>query len=233
MKLDISEVVADFPDTRVALVVARGLANAEARSDGLAEAIAAIEAEVVARIGAGRPADLPEVQDWRQVFRGFGVKKTSYRSSVEALLRRIHGGDGLPRVNSLVDAYNAVSARFAMPVGADDLARVTGTLAFRRARPGDSFIRLGATDEDPPKAGEVVYADAAHVLCRRWNWSQDGRSAIGPETTDAVLTVQRQAHGRSVEEAAQTLGTWISTQAGGRAGWGVATAARPIVELNL
>ena len=42
-----------------------------------------------------------------------------------------------------------------------------------------------ADSEEPeaPKAGEVVYADAAHVLCRRWNWRQDARSLITPATT--------------------------------------------------
>ena len=43
---------------------------------------------------------------------------------------------------------------------------------------------------DPPKAGEVVYADEEKVLCRRWNWRQDARSVIRPDTRRAVVTLQ-------------------------------------------
>jgi len=48
-----------------------------------------------------------------------------------------------------------------LAVGADDLDLLSGGLAFRYARPGDSFVALGdaAATDDPPKPGEVVYAD--------------------------------------------------------------------------
>ena len=53
------------------------------------------------------------------------------------------------------------------------------------------------TGERPeaPKPGEVVYADAAHVLCRRWNWRQDARSLITAATTRAVVTLQANGAG--------------------------------------
>jgi hypothetical protein len=35
---------------------------------------------------------------------------------------------------------------------------------------------------EAPKPGEVVDADASHVLCRRWNWRQDARRLITPQT---------------------------------------------------
>src|SRR5256885_3094490 len=60
------------------------------------------------------------------------------------------------------------------------------TTLFRSyAREGDSFVDMAEAGEEPeaPKAGEVVFADAAHVLCRRWNWRQDARSIITPATT--------------------------------------------------
>ena len=58
----------------------------------------------------------------------------------------------------------------------------------------------GASAEDPPKEGEVVYADAEKVLCRRWNWRQDARSLVTPETRRAVVTLQ--ANGEGALEAA-------------------------------
>ena len=60
----------------------------------------------------------------------------------------------------------------------------------------------GEDPNDPPKAGEVVYADARHVLCRRWNWRQDARSAVSTRTRRAALTVQSNGFG-DVEAAAR------------------------------
>ena len=86
-----------------------------------------------------------------------------------------------------------------LPLGADDLDRVMPPLAFRYAREGDSFVDMADVEEggepEAPKPGEVVYADAAHVLCRRWNWRQDARSIIRPETRRAVVTVQSNGAG--------------------------------------
>ena len=176
---------------------------------------------------------LVELQRWRAAYKAFGVKKTSYRSSVERLLKAVQQGRGLPRVNSLVDAYNAVSLQFRMPVGADDFAKLEGDLAFRIARPGDNFFALGAEtpSDDPPKAGEVVYADAEKLLCRRWNWYQDARSATSLETREAVLTVQ------SLETdpapAAAALADWLSRHCGAGCAWAVAERSRPVADVEL
>jgi DNA/RNA-binding domain of Phe-tRNA-synthetase-like protein len=81
---------------------------------------------------------------------------------------------------------------------------------------------------DPPKDGEVVYADAAHVLCRRWNWRQDARTALSPATTRAVITVQ--ANGSSdLDAAVADLTELVGRFAGGRCRVAVADAATPVV----
>jgi DNA/RNA-binding domain of Phe-tRNA-synthetase-like protein len=190
--LDIGEVVQRFPTFRVALIVAEGLAIHEERPEDLAAAILAAESRIAGELAAMELADVPELRSWREAYKAFGVKKTSYRSSVERLMKNIQRGAGLPRVNALVDAYNLISAVHRMPIGADDLDRVMPPLAFRFSRLGDTFVALGdpAAAPDLPKPGEVVYADAEKCLCRRWNWYQDARSAVGPQTTRAVLTVQ-------------------------------------------
>ncbi len=230
--LTIAEIAEAFPAYRVALVVARGLTIAAERPPALAEAIAAIEAAAAEDLGERPLAELPELQAWRSAYKAFGVKKTSYRSSVERLLKAVQQGRGLPRVNALVDAYNALSLRHRMPVGADDLALLAGGLAFRPSRPGDSFIALGDAEgrDDPPKPGEIVYADAGKLLCRRWNWYQDARSATTPATRDAVLTVQ------SLEAdpapAAEELCAWLAAHCGASCAFAVAEASRPAVTVG-
>ena len=63
--------------------------------------------------------------------------------------------------------------------------------------------------------GEVVYADAAHVLCRRWNWRQDARTLITPATRRAVVTVQSNGAG-DVAAGANDLIELITKFCGGQ-----------------
>ena len=229
--LDISDVLADFPDYRIALVVAEDLSIGSDRPPGLD----AVEAEVARAVGETPLAEIPELRVWRAAYKAFGVKKTSYRSSVERLLKQVQQGRGLPRVNALVDCYNAVSARHRLPVGADDLDKVRGGLAFRHARDGDDFYALDADPpvNDPPKAGEVVYADGEKLLCRRWNWYQDGRSATSPATRRAVLTVQWLGGDTRLEPAVEELCAWLQEHCAARTAWAIAESATPRVTVAL
>jgi DNA/RNA-binding domain of Phe-tRNA-synthetase-like protein len=233
--LSIAELRVRFPAFRVALVVADGV-EIPSGSPPVADAwIAEVAAQAATALGQQELGGLPELKCWRDAYKAFGEKKTSYRSSVERLLKALQRGNGLPRVNAFVDAYNAVSVRYRMPVGADDLDLVTPPLAFRIARPGDSFIALGdaTAADDPPKPGEVVYADAVKCLCRRWNWYQDVRSAIRPTTRRAVLTIQSNCRETSglVEDAAEELSHRLAETCSGRAVWAVADAAMPEITL--
>jgi DNA/RNA-binding domain of Phe-tRNA-synthetase-like protein len=234
ISLDISEVLPDFPTYRVALMVATGLGLSAERPPALAKAVAEVEAEVGAYLRDRPLAEVPELQVWRAAYKAFGVKKTSYRSSIERLLKQIQQGRGLPRVSSLVDCYNAVSARHRLPIGADDLDKVSGGLAFRKARPGDDFRALGAAEavDDPPKAGEVVYADRSKLLCRRWNWYQDARSATTPGTRRAVLTVQWLGGGGALEPVVEELCAWLAAHCGARAAWAIADGNAPHAEVD-
>ena len=122
-------------------------ASASAPAPGIEAFCRDAEAAAAARLAGEEVADLAEIRDWRAAYRAFGSKKTSYRNSCEALLRRIKAGQGLPRVLPLVDLYNGLSITHLVPAGADDLARVVPPNAFRYARPGDSFLDLA---RDPP-----------------------------------------------------------------------------------
>jgi DNA/RNA-binding domain of Phe-tRNA-synthetase-like protein len=229
--LSIAELTGRFPDFRVAAVVAEGLAIG-ARDAALDGEIAEAEARARTRWAGVELSAIPGVAAWRTAYRGFGIKKTSYRSSVERLLKRTLAGGELPRVNALVDFYNMVSLDEVLCLGCDDLDRVEGDLAFRFARASDSFVDMGAAQgedpNDPPKDGEVVYADAAKVLCRRWNWRQDARSAVTGATRRVVLTAQSNGSG-DVEAAAARLVEGVARICGGRAVVRVADRSRPLV----
>ena len=200
MHISIADITNAFPDYRVAVVVAEGLTIAPERPAALDALIAQREEAARATWGGTELSQIPGVAAWRAAYKGFGIKQTRYRSSVERLVKNVLAGRPLARVNAFVDLYNAVSLAHVLPLGADDLGKVTPPLAFRYAREGDSFVDMAEAGEQPeaPKPGEVVYADAAHVLCRRWNWRQDARTLITPATTRAIVTVQGQRRRRCV-----------------------------------
>jgi len=238
MRIDISEIAADFPGFRVAVVVGVDLAIAAERPPALAAEIVKREAAARERWAGTELAEIPGIAAWRRAYRQFGIKHTSYRSAVERLVKNALAGRELPAINGFVDAYNAVSLTHVLPAGADDLDRVKGDLAFRYARPGDSFLDMGARDDagrplpDPPKEGEVVYADAGKVLCRRWNWRQDARSVVTPATRRAVVTLQANGHGDPAAAAAGLVALLEST-CGGRYAVTVAGRNAPGIALMI
>jgi DNA/RNA-binding domain of Phe-tRNA-synthetase-like protein len=127
-----------------------------------------------------------------------------------------------------------VSLAHVLPLGADDLDRVTPPLSFRYAGVGDSFVDMADSEsgEEPeaPKAGEVVYADADHVLCRRWNWRQDARSLITAATTRGVVTLQANGAG-DVAAAAADLVDLIGRFCGGQCRVAILDKSQPGADL--
>ncbi len=233
--LTIDELTGVFPDFRVAVILATDLSVS-------AERPAALDAELLAREEACRAThaglELSAIQGvaaWRAAYKGFGIKKTSYRSSVERLIKRVMAGERLPAINAFVDVYNAVSLSHGFCVGADDLDRIAPPVAFRYAREGDTFLDMGAEagedPNDPPKPGEVVLADSRHVLCRRWNWRQDMRSAISTSTSRALITIQSNGWG-DLDAAVADLSTLLIRTCGARISVATADRMHPVVTLG-
>jgi DNA/RNA-binding domain of Phe-tRNA-synthetase-like protein len=174
------------PDYAVLLIAADGLSPGP--SDEASDAIlTAAEHRAAGRLAGARPEDLPQVAQWREAFRAFGAKPQRTRSSVEALLRRLE--PGLPRIDRLTDAYNALSIAFLLPVGGEDLAHYTGPTRLVRAAGDEDFdtTAAGQPAVEHPEPGEVVWRDDRGVTCRRWNWRQCARTRITGTTTTALF----------------------------------------------
>lgn len=177
-----------FPAAAIGIVVASGIDN---RRNG-ATAQAALEAaarEAATALGDDDLATHPAVTPWREAYRRFGMKPSRYRSSIESLLRSARA-DGVRGINPLVDLYNAVSLRHLLPCGGEDLDAIRGDLRLTLAQGDESFLPLGATEEQPPIAGEVVYADDLGIVCRSWNWREAERTKLTADTTRAVLVIE-------------------------------------------
>jgi len=184
------EIFRRFPDVRIGVVVAHGISNA-GESAALSALLREEQDAAAARLGAAPVSEHPHVAPWREVYRAFGARPKDHPSSIENLLRRVAKGHRVSPINRLVDLYNVVSLRRLVPVGGEDLGAVSGDVALRFAGEGEPAVRLlGEPEPRPPRAGEVIYADAAGVLCRRWNWKEADRTKLTESTTDAFLVVE-------------------------------------------
>lgn len=176
------------------VVEARGLVNGpsdEASSALLDEAAA----RLATRLGGTPPQDEPHIAAWRAAYAAFGAKPSRTRNSAEALARRALADGGLPRVNRLVDVYNAISVAHVIPVGGEDLDRIEGEMRLVRAAGEEPFETAAGGEQvvEHPEPGEVVWRDTAGVTCRRWNWRQGVRTRLTETSTGALFLLERMA----------------------------------------
>jgi len=198
------------PDYRVLLIVAEGLTGDVDASGLLDDA----EAHARALLADAAPEDLPHIAAWREAFRSFGAKPQRTRNSLEALTRR--APDGLPRINPLTDAYNAISVLHQLPVGGENLDAYSGPPQLVRATGEEPFetVAGGQPAIEHPKPGEVVWRDDAGVTCRIWNWRQCTRTQLREDTQRALFILD--ALGPMDDEALLAAGEHL--QAALRAG---------------
>ena len=180
------EVAAAWPAYKAAVVIAEDVTNGP--SDEASESLLASAERAARESGLERAADDPRIAAWRAVFSEFGSKPSRYPSSAESLLARVLKGGELPRINALVDTYNAVSLRHVIPVGGEDLDELRGDLRLVRA-----------------ENGEVVWRDDEGVTCRRWNWRQEPRTRLTEKTTRAFFVFDRIPPHQALHAAVQEL----------------------------
>jgi DNA/RNA-binding domain of Phe-tRNA-synthetase-like protein len=135
------------------------------------------------------------LEAWRDAYRAFGAKPQRTPCAAEALRKRALKDGRLPTVNAVVDLYNAISVRFAIPIGGEDADLYAGAPSLIRAIGGEPFdtIHDGRPHIEPVDRGEVVWRDAKGVTCRRWNWRQGVRTRIGADTTNMWFVLERLA----------------------------------------
>jgi DNA/RNA-binding domain of Phe-tRNA-synthetase-like protein len=154
---------------RLGIVACGGASNA--RHDTRLDAPLA-EAEEVAR-----RAPPEELQAVRTMYRRLGIDPTRTRPSSEALLRRVKKGDGLPRINTLVDICNWCSLELQLPYGLYDLSTIEPPIELRLGAQGEQY--------------DGIRKDAVHIGGRPT--LADQRGAFGNPTSDSARTMVTEA----------------------------------------
>ncbi|MFE4173516.1 B3/4 domain-containing protein [Streptomyces sp. NPDC056909] len=173
-------------------VEAHGLVNGPS-TEGSSALLDDAARRLADRLGGRAPHEDPHLAAWRETYTAFGAKPSRTRNSAEDLAKRALSDSGLPRINLLVDLYNAVSVAHLIPVGGEDTDRIAGGMRLVRATGDEPFATAagGEPAVEHPEPGEVVWCDDEGVTCRRWNWRQGVRTRLTEESVNAVFLLER------------------------------------------
>lgn len=191
MKLQIDNKIFErLPDLNIGVLVCEGINN-QGEAEEVLKLIRHREGEIRGQFNSETLSQHPKISVWREVYRSFGVKPKEYKSSVEALYKRVLKGDELRHINKIVDIYNYISLKHAVPVGGEDLEKIQGDIALTFAGSNEpSVLLLGDKEEKSPREGEIIYKDEISAICRRFNWREADRTKFTEETKNAIVVIE-------------------------------------------
>lgn len=108
--------------------------------------------------------DHPTFRAYRTFFWGIGIDPTKIRPAAEALTRRILAGKPLPRINTLVDAYNLASIKTRIALATFDADKLEGKLLMRFAEENEQIVGIGMDKPFVMKGGEIVLSDETKLI---------------------------------------------------------------------
>ena len=149
----------------------------------------AILEEIRANFRYEKPQDHPHIKVWREAFNKLGISASKYYSSIESLLRRVLKGGPFPRINPVVDLYNAVSLKYLVPMGGHATPPLEGDISLCFAEGGESFVPMEGGDAEMADKAEVVYKDGKEILTRRWVWRQCNKDRVTADTPSIFIPI--------------------------------------------
>ena len=150
----------------------------------------------------------PDIHLWRKIYQDdFKVNPKTYKSSIDALVRRILTNKSLWNISNIVDLYNYCSVKYLLPMGGYDLMKIKGEIQIRYGKDNEDFQAIGQTKTQPVTPHHIVYADQEKILCWLWNHKDSLFSCIDEETKEAIFFIDSAdvPHHFTVEEACQGL----------------------------
>ncbi|MGB3366854.1 MAG: B3/4 domain-containing protein [Acidaminobacteraceae bacterium] len=178
-----------FPDAKIGIIICSSIDNTIKDKEKYERFISDAEKEATQYFQKQVFSDNDVISVWREAFQKFKTKKGA-RSSIEALLKRVEKGNHIGTINPLVDIYNSISLKYAMPCGGEDIDTFVGDVILSKASGDENFITLGSDKSEPPFEGEIVYKDDAGAICRCWNWRESVRTLLTENTKNAFLCIE-------------------------------------------
>lgn len=206
-----------FPNAKIGIITCNGIDNTVKDENQYKDMISQGEKEALNHLPNEEFSSNEVIKVWRDAFKKFKTKKGA-RSSIEALLKRVSTGKGLGTINPLVDIYNSISLKYAMPCGGEDMDKFIGDIRLTKATGDESFITLGSDKSEPPYEGEIVYKDDKGAICRCWNWRESVRTMLTEDTKNAFLCIELvdEKREKEFENALKELSQLVEENLGGK-----------------
>lgn len=206
-----------FPNAKIGIITCNGIDNTIKDENQYKDMISQGEKEALSHLPNEEFSSNEVIKVWRDAFKKFKTKKGA-RSSIEALLKRVSTGKGLGTINPLVDIYNSISLKYAMPCGGEDMDKFIGDIRLTKATGDESFITLGSDKSEPPYEGEIVYKDDEGAICRCWNWRESVRTMLTEDTKNAFLCIELvdEKREKEFENALKELSQLVEKNLGGK-----------------
>lgn len=191
-----------FPDVEIGVLCVDGIRP----TDQIGEEEAKAAAKFLDRANASAEEWLTSstisknevVAVWRDAYRKFKTKKGA-RCSVENLLKRVLKDNPVGHIVPSVDVSNAISLKYALPIGAENIDAIQGTFRLAMTDGGDYFLPIGEEENDPTLPGEIAYLDDAGAVCRCWNWRDGQRTEVSDATPHCMFIMENVMPERSAD----------------------------------
>lgn len=227
-------VFTQFPGYIRGVVVASDVTN-DASPGDLVKLLRAAEATVRQHLPLDNLAEHPRIKAWREAYRSFGAKPSEFRSSIEAMVRRVLRHQELPVINTLVDIGNVLSLRYLVPAGGHALDVISHDLSLRPATGKEQFVPLDTEVVEHPLPSEIIFVEEPDlVLTRRWTWRQGKHTLIVPQTRAMELNIDGlpPVSMAEIEMICQEAGELIHRFCGGEIRYELLTQEHPQMRLT-
>lgn len=178
-----------FPDTQIAFLTAHNVDNHDYQRTPADLLEQANQQAAIKWVPQDPISANPVIHDWRQAFQQFKTKKGA-RCAVENLLKRAKKGNGVPKINPIVDIYNSVSLDWAFPIAAEDIDQIVGNMRLTVAQGGEKFMPIGEDEVEEALPGEVIYEDDKSIISRCWAWRDSARVEATNDSKNIVFYME-------------------------------------------
>lgn len=205
-----------FPKAKIGVIVSKNIDNVIKKENQYAKLLEISEEKALTYLTNIEFSNNSVIKIWREAFQKFKTKK-GVRSSIEALLKRVSNSNHIGTINPLVDIYNSISLKYAIPCGGEDINTFVGDIRLTKAIGNEKFITLGTDENSPPYEGEIVYKDDVGAVCRCWNWRESVRTMLTENTKNSFLCIELIDENRmdDFEKALEELLKLINENLGG------------------
>jgi DNA/RNA-binding domain of Phe-tRNA-synthetase-like protein len=202
-----SQVSEKFPELAICIGIINNT-HVEKENEQIQKLKKIVYEEVKAKHNIATLKDNPTVRAYRDFYWKLDIDPTKTRPSGEALLRRVLHGKELPRISTVLDAYNLASMKTIIPISGFDKNQLNLPFQIRFAKNIETFKGIGMKKPITLTDKMLVLADEKQIRCV-YPYRDSDHTKI-TEQTKNVLIVGYGAPGITEQQLKEAVETTIA-----------------------